>query len=147
MPHRKSLIQAVKVFEGLSLVPYKDSVGVWTVGYGSTTRVIPHQIITQTEADSRLILDLDYASRQVDRLIRVPLTQNQRDALIDWVFNLGPTRLTASTLRAVINRGQLDKAPKEIRKWVYARDEHSGLMIKLPGLIHRREWEAQLFSS
>ena len=74
------------------------------------------------------------------RQIRVPLSQNQFDALTSWVFNLGEGRLQASTLRRVINRGSHSEAPREIRRWVYAGGR------KLAGLARRREAEAALYA-
>ncbi len=95
--------------------------------------------ITQVQAHDLLCADAAIAGAAVARLIRVSLTQNQFDALVSFVFNLGAGRLQMSRLRAVINRGEHALAPAEFRRWVYAAGR------KLPGLVARRAAEAGLY--
>jgi lysozyme len=76
--------------EGERLVAYKDTTGKWTIGVGHTGPEI-YAGLTITKETSRLLLahDAAGAAADVDRLVKVPLTDNQRFALISFVFNLG----------------------------------------------------------
>jgi len=130
-----------KKFEGLRLSSYQDSGGVWTIGYGHTKGVGPGQAISEAEADRLLALDLAEAVQAVNRLVRVSVTQNQFDALVDFTFNLGGHRLAESTLLRLVNEQKFDLAVREFPKWVYAGSQ------VLPGLVVRRKAEAELFAA
>ena len=90
----KSLI---KKFEGCELESYQDSVGVWTIGFGHTKGVRQGQSITKDEALAMLDEELIEYQEYVEKLVEVPLNQDQFDALVCWVYNLGPTNLATST--------------------------------------------------
>lgn len=144
------LVDMVKHHEGFARVvrrapvpaatPYLCPAGHWTIAYGHVCSADFGEI---EEPAGALLLekDLAIAARAVHGLISWPLAARQVAALTSWTFNLGAARLRASTLRQVINRGELDRAPDEMRKWVYG-----GGRI-LPGLVARRADEAALFLS
>ncbi len=140
-------LEIIKHFEGVRLRAYHDCVGFPTIGVGHLlSRVKGASLdqwpdITEDECDNLLRQDAKKAADSVRRLIKVPLTDGQQSALIDFVFNLGGGQLQASTLRAVITRGDIDDAPEQFGKWVY------GGGVKLPGLVRRRAAEVQLWSS
>jgi lysozyme len=69
------------------------------------------------------------------------LNQNQFDALTSWTYNLGPTNLKSSTMLKVLNDGNYDEVPEQIKKWNKAGGQ------VLNGLIKRRDAEAELFVS
>lgn len=131
------LKEKIKDFEGCKLIAYQDSKGVWTVGIGHTKGVKKGTRINMAQAMEYLTQDLAVASNYVNRQ-NVCKTQGQFDALVDFAFNLGTNGLAHSTLLYYIKIG---KPAKEIqaqfRRWVYSGKE------KLPGLVKRREWEAQ----
>ena len=134
-----TLINAVKGFEGCRLYAYRDSKGVPTIGYGHTKGVMMGMAITQKQADEWLAEDLDVAARQVESL-GLKLTQGQKDALTDFVFNLGIGKLKGSTLLRLIRSGaSTERIQAEFGKWVYAGKK------KLAGLVKRRKWEAQMW--
>jgi lysozyme len=83
--------------------------------------------------------DLAKAAGAVLRLVKVKLNANQLAALIDFVFNAGGGNFEISTLRRVINRGDLAAVPAQLMRWVYAGG------VKLPGLVKRRRAEAELW--
>jgi GH24 family phage-related lysozyme (muramidase) len=83
--------------------------------------------------------DVGSAEKAVLRLINVPLSEGQFDALVGFTFNLGAGSLQSSTLRRVINRGDYAAAPEQLRRWVWARG------VRLRGLVLRREAEILLF--
>ena len=133
----------IKIHEGLSLVPYRCPAGVWTIGYGHAMRpqeVAKHKNgISEAEAEALLLMDVALAEAALRRLVNVPLTVGQFDALVSFVFNLGAGRFQASTLRMKLNRGDYEAAAQEFPKWVWAAGQ------KLPGLIRRRHDEMAVF--
>jgi len=129
-------------FEGLRLTAYQDSIGVWTIGYGHTgPDVQPGLAITQEQAGALLLQDVAGAAAAVNRLVTVPLTQNQFDALVDFTFNAGQGNLASSTLLRELNAGNTAGAAAQFLVWVYAGG------VQLPGLAKRRQAEAALFQS
>ncbi len=89
----------IKNWEGLRLKAYKCPAGVWTIGYGHTgPDVKPGGTITQAQADALLDKDTDDAESAVNTLVKVPLSQNQFDALVSFVFNTGIGSFKNSTL-------------------------------------------------
>ena len=130
----------LKFFEGCRLTAYQDSVGVWTIGYGHTKGVYEGMTITQEEAEQMLLTELEEYEGYVEKYVTVPLTQNQFDALVVWVYNLGPTNFRNSTLLKELNSGNYTAAGKEITRWNKAGGK------VLAGLVKRREAEALLFN-
>lgn len=131
-----------KRFEGLRLHAYRCPAGVWTIGYGHTRDVKPGQTITEEQADALLDQDLGICSRQVRQMVNVRITQNQVEALTDFVFNLGPGNFKGSILLRKINRDPDDPTIRdEFAKWVKSNFE------VLPGLVARRAAEAELYFS
>ena len=98
------------------------------------------QGITEAEVENLLRQDVATAERAVLRLIHVPLTDEQFDALVSFTYNLGSGALQRSTLRRVINRHHHADVPRQLRRWVYAGGR------KLKGLVRRREAEARCYS-
>ena len=95
----------LKRSEGLRLTAYRDVAGLLTIGYGH--KVVPPAVfdngITEATADAILANDVEAAEGAVTRLVKVPLTQGQFDALVDFTFNLGAGRLADSTLLVDLN--------------------------------------------
>jgi len=124
--------------EGCSLTAYPDN-GACSVGYGH--RGVPEGTVwTEQQAEENLDDDLAGAAYAVSVLVKVPLTQGQVDALADFVFNLGSGKLAGSTLLRMLNNGEYDKVPAELRRWKYA----AGLVNE--GLIARRSGEVILWN-
>jgi lysozyme len=134
-------LDLIKRAEGFRATVYLDPAGVSTVGYGH--RLLPAEsvehAITEEQAATILINDVRNAEQAVGRLVHVPLTQGQFDALVDFTFNLGAVRLAQSTLLRFLNAGHIEAAANEIVKWDYA-DGH-----ELGSLKARRLAEQKLF--
>jgi lysozyme len=128
-------------FEGLQLKAYQDIAGIWTNGYGNTHNVVPGSTITMEQAVSDLASNIEGAEFVVNRVVTVPLTQNQFDALVDFVFNLGSGNFQSSTLLRLLNQKNYVGASQEFPKW-----NHSGGHI-VEGLTRRRLAEQALFNS
>ncbi|MDP3651117.1 MAG: lysozyme [Rhodoferax sp.] len=130
----------IKRFEGFSPTIYICPAGYPTIGYGHV--VLPKERarfsdgISEEEGVELLRLDAQIAEAAVVRLIRVPLTDGQFDALVSFTFNLGAGALQRSTLRKQINRCAHEEVPDELLKWVWAAGR------RLPGLVSRRNAEA-----
>ena len=135
-------INLIKKFEGLELSKYKDAVGLWTIGYGHLIR--PEETfdrrLTEEEAESLLRKDLQEAEKGIKRLVSVPLTENQFDALVSFVFNVGIGRLASSTLLRKLNANDYAGAASELLKWNKAGGK------ELIGLTRRRQAEQKLFN-
>ncbi len=125
--------------EGCRLIAYQDTGGVWTIGYGHTGNVRPHQVITQELAESLLQHDMAYAESIVNTHC-MPCTQGQFDALCDFVYNVGPTQFLTSHLYSYHRVGAYDKAAAEFPKWKYDNGKVE------PGLVTRRAAEAALYT-
>ena len=132
-------ISLIKKFEGCELYAYQCSANVWTIGYGHTKDVEPGMQITQEDAEQMLVDELHEYENYINEYVTAPLSQNQFDAMVSWVYNLGPANLKASTLLKVLNAGDYEGVPAQIRRWNKAGGEI------LDGLIRRREAEALLF--
>ena len=137
-------LDLIKRFEGFSPTIYICPAGYPTIGYGHV--VLAHEReqfaagITQAEATELLRKDVRIAERAVLRLISVPLTDGQFDALVSFTFNLGAGSLQRSTLRQKVNRGEHEGVPAELMKWVRAAGK------KLPGLVRRRRVEISIYA-
>ena len=132
--------EILKYFEGCKLTAYQDSVGVWTIGYGHTKGVYDGMTITQDQAEQMLLSELEEYEGYIENMVTVPLTQNQFDALVVWVYNLVPTNFKNSTLLKELNAGNYNAAGQEITRWNKAGGK------VLAGLVKRREAEAELFN-
>lgn len=95
--------------------------------------------INQDEAEHLLQEEMPEYEGYVNDMVKVPLDQCQFDALVCWVYNLGPTNLKESTLLRILNEGDYDGVPEQIKRW-----NKAGGVI-LGGLVKRREAEANLF--
>ncbi|WP_312623286.1 lysozyme [Pseudomonas juntendi] len=132
-------LSLIKSFEGLRLQAYQDSVGVWTIGYGATRGVKAGMKISKEQAERMLLNDVQRFEPEVQRLITVPLSQNQWDALMSFTYNLGPANLESSTLRRLLNAGNYASAAEQFPRWNKAGGQ------VLAGLVHRRAAERDLF--
>lgn len=123
----------------------RDSGEYPTIGYGHLiTEANKEQFLDGVDEDEALDLlrqDVAVAERAVLRLITVPLTNGQFDALVSFTFNLGAGALQRSTLRRKVNREEHADVPAEFLRWVWAGGR------KLKGLLKRRRSEAHLYAT
>lgn len=147
MKASQKAIQIIKESESLKLKAYVCPAGKLTIGYGHTKKVTPGMVISAMQAEQLLAEDVTSAEADLNKLLKKQLTQNQFDALVDFVFNLGAQKLATSTLLKMVNTNPNNALiPAEFLKWVYATNPKTGLKEKLPGLVTRREKEAKLYS-
>ena len=132
-------IGLIKKFEGLELEAYQCSAGVWTIGYGHTKGVREGDVISEDHANHLLEVELEEYEGYVNQHVKVPLKQCHHDSLTAFVYNLGPNNFMNSTLLRVLNEGQYEEVPAQIKRW----NKASGQVLE--GLVRRREAEALLF--
>ena len=134
-------IALIKEFEGLRLKAYQCPGGVWTIGYGHTAGVKPGIVISEAQAEEYLKADLIAFERYLNGL-GLALNQNQFDALISFIYNVGTGNFSNSTLlRKVRANPQDNSIMDEFLRWVYSTGR------VLPGLQRRRLDEMKLYFS
>lgn len=133
-------------FEGFRAAPYQDSVGVWTIGYGSTHDAkgqpitAAHPPITEPTARAWLVDDMQLAFADIQREVKVPITADETAALEDFVYNLGQGAFNGSTLLKMLNARDYAGAAEQLLLW-----DHAGGVV-LAGLLRRRHAEMNLFN-
>ena len=141
-------IDLIKSFEGYlkprpdgSCEAYKCPAGVWTIGWGCTEGVRPGMVWTKDQAEFALRRELAKFEAAVTRLVTVPINQNQYDALVSFAYNCGEGALARSTILKRLNAGDVPGAAAAFGMWT------KGGRRVLPGLVKRRQREADLFLS
>lgn len=135
-------IEFIKKVEGCELKAYKCSSGIWTIGYGHTGADIKQgKEISLEKAERYLKNDLIRFCKAVNDLVTVPLTQDQFDALVSFVFNIGIGAFASSTLLRLLNQGKYIDAANQFDRWVYSGGKVSD------GLKARRKKEKELFKA
>lgn len=139
--------EVLKEHEGLRLKTYRCPSGVLTIGYGHTKNVKPDDVINKETAHRFFVEDVEEVEKLLDaERYSTALSQGQYDALVSFIFNLGWSKFRSSTLRKKLLCNVDDLTiPDEFRRWVYGTDPKTGAKVKLPGLVKRREWEAQMY--
>lgn len=140
-------VDAIKKHEALRLAAYlptKDD--VWTIGYGHTKTARQGMVITEAQAEQLLRGDLEWVEAAIDKLVKVPLTQGQRDAVGSLIFNIGGSAFSKSTVLRKLNTGDYKGAADAFLMWDKQRDKQTGKMNKLRGLTRRREEERDMFN-
>jgi lysozyme len=136
-------LELLKRAEGFRNRVYLDVAGVPTIGYGHRL-LNPESFprgVEEAQAAAILACDVREAEEAVQRLVKVPLTQGQFDALVDFCFNLGAGKLATSTLLKILNRGRYDDAVEQLLRWDHAGSEENA------GLKARREAEKELWNN
>ena len=138
-------INMIKNFEGLRLDPYYD-VGYPTIGYGSRIGSKDEELynfssISSSTADSMLINKLEGFDDQLDGMVSAPINNNQRSALLSFIYNIGSNAFKNSTLRKRLNAMDYDAVSDQFLKWKYSDGE------EVPGLLKRRKAEQDLFNT
>jgi lysozyme len=133
-------LQLIEYFEGLRLTPYRDTAGIWSVGYGHSINVDPKKSITFDEAVSLLAKDLATAEHTVFSKVAARLKQNEFDAIVSFVYNVGSGNFLKSNVYADLQRFKFDRIPYDLSLW-----NKSGGRITA-GLVTRRHAEGVLFA-
>lgn len=142
MQTSKKGLEFIQDVEGCKLFAYLDTGGVWTIGVGHTgPEVVKGLSCTMEQAMKWLAEDSTEAQEAVNKLVKVPLTQNQFDALVSFVFNVGVNAFAKSTMLRKLNLGDYAGASKEFPRW----NKDNGKEIL--GLTKRRLLEQGVFNA
>lgn len=131
----------IKCFESFRPRPYICAGGVYTIGYGHTRFAHYSQEITHSDAIELLKTDVTYFESRLREMVLVPLNQNQFDALVSFLFNIGERKFRDSTLLKLLNAGAYEAAGKQLLRWQYA----GGVILR--GLRQRRKAELALYET
>ena len=132
-------IELIKQFEGCKLFAYRDTVGIPSIGYGHTKGVKMGMSVTQKQADDFLLEDIKPCEKVLNAMC-INFKQNQFDALVSWIFNLGEGKFSGSTMRKkIISRATDIEITDQMVRWYNAGGKPSA------GLMRRRVTEANMF--
>ncbi|MEM1379719.1 MAG: lysozyme [Pseudomonadota bacterium] len=137
-------LNLIKAYEGFSSSPRRDERrgDTFVVGYGHHTTT-PSSQISQRDADILLAKDVAPIETLIRDSVRTPLNQNEHDALVSFIFNIGADNFKRSTVLAKLNEGDKLAAAEAFERWTKARVD--GKLMKLDGLVRRRAAEKSLF--
>jgi len=134
-----------KSFEGFSAKPYQDAVGVWTYLYGTTRDPNGNPVTAETPPGTPalgvdlMMRDMKSALDDLERVVKKPLSPDEKAACTDLIYNIGAGNFNASTLLRLLNAGDYEGAANQILVW-----DHAGGKV-LAGLLRRRQAEMALF--
>jgi lysozyme len=114
--------------------------GKWTIGFGCTEGITEGMIWTRAEAEMAFRDELSRFEAAVNRLVKVPISQNAYDALVSFSYNCGEGALSKSSLLKKLNAGDHAGAAQQFGYWV-----NSNGVKNVPGLVRRRREEAAVF--
>ncbi len=139
-------VELIKRHEGLRLQAYLPTPNdKWTIGYGHTKTAHKGMIITEAKAEELLLKDLAWVEAAIKKHVKVPLTQNQYDAVASLVYNIGEGGFAGSTVCRKLNEKDYKGAADAFLMWNKQRNKATGQMEPLRGLTRRREEERSLF--
>jgi len=150
----ENTIELIRRFEGLRLKAYRDAVGVWTIGYGHTSRAGPPKVrpgmrITMAEAEEILRRDVERFAQSVaaalGKDVMQRLNENQFGALVSFAYNVGIGNFRRSSVFRAVRDGRYDDVPRLLMRWTKARVK--GRLVQLRGLVRRRRAEGKLFTA
>lgn len=139
-------IDLIKGFEGLKLKAYQDSAGIWTIGHGTIKypngkAVARGDVCTEAQAVEFMKNDLKGFEAKVNAVVKVPLTQNQYNALVSLTYNIGQSAFSNSTLLRKLNARDYAGAAEQFLVWKKA----GGKVVQ--GLLNRRQAEKKVFET
>lgn len=141
-------VELIKEHEGLRLDAYLPTPNdVWTIGYGHTKTAKKGMRITAKQAETLLYTDLAWVEKVIQDKVKVPVSQNQYDALASLIFNIGGGAFTKSTVLRRLNDRDYKGAADAFLMWNKQRNRSTGKLEPLRGLTRRREAERKLFLS
>lgn len=145
MKVNQATIDLIKKWEGFRAEAYRDPVGIWTIGYGTTARagvgIEPRagMKITEAEAERYLRKSVEKFADAIRPHITAPINENQFGAFVSLAYNIGPGAFIESTALRRFNDGDIPGAAEAMKWW----NKAGGRVLR--GLVNRREDEVRLF--
>ncbi|MBP8005284.1 MAG: lysozyme [Acinetobacter sp.] len=136
--------EIIREFEGFRSTAYRDTGGVWTIGFGTIrypngVKVKQGDTCTRGQAELWLKNDCLWVDACLDKYVKVKVSQNQFDALASFVYNIGETQFIKSTMLSLINQNNLTAAANQYDRWIFDNGK------RIQGLVNRRAKEKALF--
>ncbi|MEO3357228.1 lysozyme [Acinetobacter haemolyticus] len=136
--------EIIREFEGFRSTAYRDTGGVWTIGFGTIrypngVKVKQGDTCTRGQAELWLKNDCLWVDACLDKYVKVKVSQNQFDALASFVYNVGETQFIKSTMLSLINQNNLTAAANQFDRWIFDNGK------RIQGLVNRRAKEKTLF--
>lgn len=139
----EQLVKFLEELEGFKASIYKDTAGVDTIGIGTLWNSEIPMTITHQEAVDYCLADCKKRNKQLDTICHVLLNDNQRIAILSFMYNEGFSALSKSTLLKLINQNKFIKAAEEFLKW--DKEHENGILVVNKGLHNRRIKERSKF--
>jgi len=137
----KKGLQIIKHYEGFRAKAYYCPANVLTIGYGTTAGVTKNMVVTEAMAEKLLQADVKKFEDAINAAVKVKINQDQFDALVSFVYNVGAGNFRSSTLLKLLNQGRFDLVDDQFGRW------NKGGGRVLAGLTKRRATEATLFKT
>lgn len=139
----RSAVEMIKKFEGFRPRAARTPAGRWTVGYGHTQSTREDTIVSERDAQALLLYDLMHVTHEVNECVFAPLSQNQFDALVSFVYNIGSDNFQDSAVLRHLNAGEPLRAAMSMDAWRKAI--FRGESVVIDSLVRRRAIERSLF--
>ncbi len=136
-------LNLIKGYEGLRMAAHYAPSEQWSVGYGHTGSARHGMSVTESDAERLLRDDVVPIEKLLAETVRAPLNQNEHDALVSLIFNIGEANWKRSTALRKLNEGDKLGAAQAFEMWTRAKV--NGELVSLDGLIRRRAAEKSLF--
>lgn len=122
-----------------------DSIGgCWNIGPGLTKGITSRTVMTREQIDAAYAAELVPFEKVVASAVKVPLSGNERTALVSFAYNVGEGNFRSSTLLRVLNAGEYAAVPAQLKRWVHGRATGSKV---IPGLVNRRNAEIEIWDT
>lgn len=136
-------LNLIKGYEGLRMSAHYAPTEQWTVGYGHTGSARHGMSVTEGDAERLLKDDVQPIEQLISDTVRAPLNQNEHDALVSLIFNIGEDNWKRSTALRKLNAGDKLGAANAFEYWTKAYVNNE--LVTLDGLVRRRAAEKSLF--
>ncbi len=136
-------LNLIKGYEGLRMAAHYAPTEQWTVGYGHVATARHGMSVTEGDAEHLLKQDVEPIEQLIGDTVRAPLNQNEHDAIVSLVFNIGEDNWRRSTVLRKLNAGDKLGAANAFEMWTKAHVNNE--LVTLDGLVRRRSAEKSLF--
>ena len=134
----------IAMHEGFSSMPYKDTGGVVTNGFGNAT-INPNQHVTVPQALDDLKVNTSNTGKKVSQCVTASMKQGQYDSYVSFAYNVGSNAFCKSTMAKKANAGDRVGSCKEFDKWVYVAGKDCRIKSSnCSGIVQRRKAEREL---
>lgn len=114
--------EALILREGKRNKAYKDTKGIWTIGVGHTGPDVKEGLVwTDQQIEYAFAKDVLWAEEAVND-VNCLLKQTQFDALVSFVFNIGASAFAKSTMKKLLDKGEIKLAAEQFNRWIIPKE-------------------------